>query len=128
LDNRYDAIFYDKPDGTKPAKDFILGLPMKMRAKISRTIAMLEANGTNLREPHSKHLDEGIFELRAKVGTNITRVLYFFIIGQRIILTHGFAKKTDKTPTVEITKAKNLTHSVLVVKGKTRAIRITIEG
>jgi phage-related protein len=106
LNYRFDAKFYDKPDGTKPAKDFILGLPIKMRAKIIRTIDLLETVGTDLREPHSKHLDDGIFELRAKVGTNITRVLYFFIVGRRIILTHGFVKKTDKTPPAEISKAK----------------------
>ena len=118
MDNRYDAIFYDKPDGTKPAKDFILGLPMKMRAKITRTTAILEASGTDLREPHSKHLDDGIFELRAKVGTNITRVLYCFIVGRRIILTHGFVKKTDKTPPAEITKAKQYRHEYLNRKEK----------
>lgn len=79
MDNRFDVKFYDKPDGTKPARDFILGLPVKMRAKITRAISLLEIAGTDLREPHSKHLDDGIFELRAKVGSNITRVLYFFL-------------------------------------------------
>ena len=67
---------------------------------------MLEIGGTDLREPHSKHLDDGIFELRAKVGSNITRVLYFFVVKRGIILTHGFIKKTDKTPPEEIKKAK----------------------
>ena len=32
----------------------------------------------------------------------ISRVLYFFVIGRRIILTHGFVKKTNKTPVAEI--------------------------
>jgi len=41
------------------------------------------------------------------VGGNITRVLYFFVIGKRAILTHGFVKKTDKTPSAEIEKAKS---------------------
>ena len=113
LDYRFDAKFYDKPDGTKPAKDFIFTLPMKMRAKILRTIATLEDNGTDLREPHSKHLDDGIFELRAKVGSNITRVLYFFMVGRRIILTHGFVKKTDKTPPGEIERAKRYRYEFL---------------
>jgi len=113
LDNRFDAKFYDKPDGTKPARDFIFSLPMKMRAKILRAIAILEDNGTDLREPYSKHLEDGIFELRAKVGSNITRVLYFFIVGQRVILTHGFVKKTDKTPSSEISRAKQYRHEFL---------------
>lgn len=48
----------------------------------------------------------GIFELRAKVGTDISRVLYFFYYEGRIVLTHGFIKKTQRTPAAEIEKAK----------------------
>lgn len=47
----------------------------------------------------------GIFELRAKVGTDISRVLYFFYYEGRIVLTHGFIKKTQRTPAGEIEKA-----------------------
>ena len=63
-------------------------------------------NGDELREPYSKPLGDGIFELRAKVGTDISRVLYFFYYQGRIILTHGFVKKAQKTPPSEIEKAK----------------------
>ena len=77
-----------------------------MRAKMSMTISILQENGYELREPYSKHLTNGIFELRAKVGSNISRVLYFFYFGNKIILTNGFIKKTTKTPTKEIEKAK----------------------
>lgn len=59
-----------------------------------------------LREPYSKHLDDGIFELRCKVGSNITRVLYFFYYEGTIVLTNGFVKKTQKTPLGEIALAK----------------------
>ena len=44
----------------------------------------------------------GIFELRAKVGTDISRVLYFFYYEGKIIMTNGFVKKTQKTPKEEI--------------------------
>ena len=67
---------------------------------------LLQQNGPELREPYSKHLEDGIFELRAKVGSNITRVLFFFYIGRRIVVTNGFSKKTQKTPRAEIKKAK----------------------
>ena len=69
-------------------------------------IKLLEEKGTALRMPYSEHLKDGIFELRAKVGTDISRVLYFFYYEGRIILTHGFIKKTQKTPPSEIEKAK----------------------
>ena len=102
----YEVIFYEKSDGSEPAKDFLLRLDVKMRAKMLRTIELLRNNGPELREPYSKALDDGIFELRAKLGSDITRVLYFFVIGKKIILTNGFVKKTQKTPTGEIEKAK----------------------
>ena len=45
--------------------------------------------------PSVEYLDDGIFELRCKQGSNITRVLYFFYIGKKIIATNGFVKKTQ---------------------------------
>ena len=102
----FEAVFYTKADGTEPAKDFLDSLDVRMWAKMTRTIAMLCANGIALREPYSKPLGDGIFELRAKVGSDISRVLYFFFVGRRIVLTNGFIKKTQKTPSSEIERAK----------------------
>ena len=103
---KFEVLFYEKENGEQPAKQFLLGLDKKMRAKLADTISLLSDNGYELREPYSKHLSEGIFELRAKLGSDITRVLYFFYVDQKIILTNGFVKKTQKTPTSEIDKAK----------------------
>ena len=68
---------------------------------------MLEANGSELREPYSKPLGDGIFELRSQAGRDISRVLFFFLAGRKAVLTHGFIKKTQKTPPSEIEKARN---------------------
>ena len=106
-DYEFKAIFYDKPNGDEPAKEFIKKLEPKMRAKMLRLVDMLEKNGNELRRPYSAHLDDGIFELRATVGSNTTRVLYFFFVERKVILTHGFVKKTDEVPPGEIQKAKN---------------------
>ena len=46
--------------------DFLLCLDIKMRAKMADTISLLQDNGYELREPYSKKLSDGIFELRAK--------------------------------------------------------------
>ena len=105
--DKFKVEFYTKDNGEKPAKDFILSLDTKMKAKVLGIIDVLEEYGTQLREPYSKHLDDGIFEIRGKVGTNITRVLYFFYYGKRIILTNGFLKKTQQTPKNEIKLAKS---------------------
>lgn len=109
----FKIIFYDKPDGTEPAKDFLLSLDTKMRARMAKMINLLEINGTELRMPYSEHLVDGIFELRAKVGSNISRVLYFFVIGGKVVLTNGFIKKTQKTPKNEIELAKKYRNEFL---------------
>ena len=99
-------IFYEKEDGTVPVRNFLLSLDVKMRAKLMRLIEMLKTNGNELREPYSKSLGEGIFELRARIGTEISRVFYFFCVERCIVLTNGFIKKTEKTPDNEIDRAK----------------------
>lgn len=78
--SEFRAEFYQTKDGMKPAKDFMLSQDKKMQAKLFGLVDILEQYGNALREPYSKPLGDGIFELRAKVGTNISRVLYFFIM------------------------------------------------
>lgn len=69
-----------------------------MRAKLLGILEILQEKGNLLREPYSKHLEDGIFEIRGKVGTDISRVLYFFFYDRKIILTNGFIKKSQKLP------------------------------
>ena len=102
----FEVEYFQKDDGTYPVEDFILSQESKMQAKIFRMLELLELKGNTLREPYSKELDDGIFELRIKQSSNITRILYFFVIGKKVILTNGFVKKTEKTPKREITLAK----------------------
>lgn len=116
--DEFEILFYDKLDGTEPAKDFIMSLDNKMRAKIISLIEMLANNGYSLREPYSKHLADGIFELRAKAGTDISRVLYFFVVGKKIVITNGFIKKTRKTPKKELELAKKYRNEFLNRKGE----------
>ena len=103
---KFEVEFYETATGEQPARDFLLSLDIKMRTKMSMIISILQDNGYDLRAPYSKHLTDGIFELRAQVGSNVSRVLYFFFVGNQIVLTNGFIKKTTKTPVKEIEKAK----------------------
>lgn len=102
----FDVEYYEKEDGTFPAEEFILSLDTKMQAKMFRELELLETFGNELRETHSKPLGDGIYEVRAKFASDITRVLYFFVVDKKIILTNGFVKKTQKTPVNEIELAK----------------------
>lgn len=103
---KFDVQFYVKESGEVPVEEFLMALDKKMRSKLSGIIAILQEYGNLLREPYSKHLEDGIYELRGKVGNDISRVLYFFYCDGKIILTNGFIKKTQKTPRLEIERAK----------------------
>lgn len=103
---KFEVLFYEKENGQCPVEEFLKKLDVKMRAKMVGLLEILEEKGNVLREPYSKHLEDGIFELRSKVGSNITRVLYFFYYQGKIILTNGFVKKVQKTPRTEIQVAK----------------------
>lgn len=116
---RFEVDFYEKRNGEQPAKEFMLSLDKKLRAKLADTIMILQDNGYELREPYSKHISEGIFELRAKQGSDITRVMYFFYVDRHIILTNGFIKKKQKTPQSEIEKAKRYRSDYLKRKERT---------
>jgi len=98
--------FYETENGHKPVEDFLDSLEIKMRAKAAKEIVILKEFGINVKEPYSKHLKDGIFELRIKFASNIARIFYFFYIGKKIILTNGFIKKTRKTPSLELEKAQ----------------------
>ena len=103
---KFEVIFYEKENGDCPVEEFLNSLDVKMRAKMLGLLELLEEKGTQLREPYSKPIDDGIFEIRCKIGNNISRVLYFFYYEGKIILTNGFIKKTQKTPSKEIKRAK----------------------
>lgn len=100
--------FYESADGQVPVRDFLDGLDIKMRQKMLRSIMALQEMGYSLRMPLSEFLEDGIFELWAQAGNNISRVLYFFMLGNQAVLTHGFIKKTQKTPAREIKRAKKM--------------------
>lgn len=102
----FEVDFYSDRHGNCPIRSFLDSLDLKMRAKVLGRIQLLESEGADLRMPFSRHIDSGIFELRIPQGSNITRVLYFFFSGQRIVLTNGFVKKTQRTPRREIEKAR----------------------
>ena len=79
------------------------------------SLALLEEFGNQLREPFSKPIGDGIFELRIKFSSDITRIFYFFVVDNKIILTNGFVKKTPKTPKAEIELAKKYLRTLVSI-------------
>lgn len=101
--------YYKKENGNIPVVDFLLSLNPKLRAKAFSEIELLEKHGNNLREPYTKSITgtkyKGLFELRVKFSTDISRIFYFTFKGNTFVLLNGFTKKTAKTPVSELDKA-----------------------
>jgi phage-related protein len=91
--------------------DFLETLSLKECAKIFAYIEKLvelKNLGIQPKENLSKHLEDGIFELRVIFENRISRTLYFYESDKQLIFTHGFVKKKQKTPKNEINKAKTI--------------------
>jgi phage-related protein len=86
-------------------------LSLREKAAIFASIEkLIELKNNNIqpKEYLSGHLEDGIFELRTNLPDKISRSLYFYEMNKKIIFTHGFIKKSQKTPRNEIEKAKIL--------------------
>lgn len=96
--------FYRDSLGESPIEDFFLKLKQTNRVLLAQTLKGIEKlkNRAYHKEPLSKYIEAGLWELRVKAGSNILRILYAFSKGQIIILLHVFIKKKQKTPTSEI--------------------------
>ena len=103
----WEIVFYETESGAVPVQEFLDSLPRKHHAKALRDIDVLREYGTTLREPHVKHIDGKMWELRIKSASDISRIFYFVPTGNGIVLLHGFVKKTRKAPAKEIDTATN---------------------
>jgi len=62
--------------------------------------------GPNLKEPHTKAIGDGLFEMRLKSAEGIARVMYCTVVGRRIVMLHGFIKKALQAPPNELETAR----------------------
>lgn len=76
----------------------IYAFPPTLKARYIGYTKRMAANGTNLGEPHTKAMGNGLFELRLKGAEGIGRVFYCTTVGKNIFMLHSFIKKTQKTP------------------------------
>ena len=77
-----------------------------MAAKYFRLTDVMLEFGSNLGMPHSRAMSDGLFELRVKGQEGIARVFYCTLINKRIVMLHGFIKKSQKTPAKELKIAR----------------------
>ena len=91
---------------TEAVESFVLGLPDGLLARYLRLTDMMLKFGANLGMPHTRAMSDGLFELRIKGKEGIARVFYCTLVGQRIVMLHGFIKKSEKTPPKELKLAR----------------------
>lgn len=93
-----DIEFYRTEDNDCPVAQFIFNDidDVKLVAKIASDMVTLQELKDKAREPLVKHIEDGIFELRSVQGSDRTRIFYFFVFGNKIIMTNGYKKKQKK--------------------------------
>jgi len=81
----------------------IAALPADMQARFLRLAERITAAGLEtLSEPHVKHLEGKLWELRLIGRDGIARALYVTAVRRRVVVVRAFVKKTQKTARSEI--------------------------
>jgi phage-related protein len=101
------VVFYETVNGHSPVREFLLELKATDPDDFAAVAAGLEKlrNRQYHREPLTKALGDGLFELR-HVGKLNTRVLWFFVKGRRIIVVHGVRNKGQAIPVHDLDTAE----------------------
>jgi phage-related protein len=98
--------FYRLHNGNSPVEEFLDSLTGKQAQKVLWVLQLIEELDVIPRQYFKKLVDrDGMWEVRIQFGKDIFRLLGFFDGGTLLILTNGFAKKTQKTPSQEIALA-----------------------
>ena len=100
----FEIKYYLDSFGNDPIHEFLLDLSRNNKDLYAQLIRGIEKirNRAYHREPFSKHIELGLWEIRIIAGTDILRIFYTFKKGQIIILLHVFIKKQQKTPPDEL--------------------------
>ncbi len=99
------VVFYRNKNGIEPVKEWLLSIDSKDRSKIGADLKTVEY-GFPIGMPVCKKLDSNLYEVRTNLKDKIARVL--FCIGDgKMILLHGFIKKTQKTPAKDLDLARD---------------------
>ena len=100
------VIFYRTADGKCPVQEFLDSLPGKVAQKVVWVLRLLEDMDI-VPASYFKKLAgmEDIWECRIQFGSNAYRIFCFFM-NNSVVLTHGFVKKSQKTPAGEIERAE----------------------
>jgi phage-related protein len=104
---RVPAIFFRTEAGGEPVRDWLKGLSPDDRKRIGEDIKTVEF-GWPIGMPVCRPLGDGIYEVRTGLAQNrIARVLFYIEKKGRLVLLHGFIKKTQKTSVEDLELARS---------------------
>ena len=104
MDRPTPVVFFKLDSGREPVRDWLKGLDRESHKVIGEDIKTLQF-GWPVGMPLARKLADNLWELRSKLPQGIART-FFTIYTQKIVLLHGFVKKTQKTPSRELSIAK----------------------
>jgi phage-related protein len=87
--------------------------PTGINASYVRIVEQMTVSGPNLGLPYTRPFGDGLFEIRAKGEEGIGRAFFCSLVGRRIMILHGFIKKTQQTPQKELKLARKRLKEVL---------------
>ncbi len=99
------VVFYRTDNGVEPVRDWLKSLPMVERRTIGEDIKAVQFRWP-LGMPLVRKLSGKVWEVRIQLPTRIARVL-FTVRGGKLVLLHGFIKKTQATPQTELRLAES---------------------
>jgi phage-related protein len=101
----FPAAFYRSASGTEPVRDWLRDLPTVDRRAVGFDIATAEF-GWPMGMPLCRSLGDGLWEVRSNLAQGrVARVMSCAAEG-RMVLLHGFVKKTQKTPQSDLQLAR----------------------
>ena len=109
---RLPAQFYQSITGSEPARNWLKGLPVADRRIVGRDIKTVEF-GWPVGMPTCRPFGAGLWEIRSSLPDGRIARMLFCISDDRMILLHGFIKKTRTTPTSELKLARSRQKEVL---------------
>ena len=104
MDRPVPVVFFRLDSGREPVREWLKAMSREHRRAIGEDIKTLQF-GWPIGMPLARKMTDDLWELRSHTLSGIART-FFTVHEQKIVLLHGFVKKTRKTPANEITVAK----------------------
>ena len=103
-ETRLKVYFYKSLTGKEPVREWLKSLPLQDKKNLGEDIKTVQF-GWPLGMPLLRKLEPDLWEVRSNISAGIARLL-FTIQGDRMVILHGFVKKSDKTPLDDLSLAR----------------------